>query len=273
MNVLTRLLSVGADRTVRRCADLVRRTLALEHGTQRLSDDELKGLTCSFKLRLAKGEPLDALLPEAFAAVREENRMLATVTLQNYFRMYARLAGMTGTAADCADELRHVYGLEVVDVPTNRPVVREDLPDQAFKTRAEKNRALVEDVAARHGLGQPVLVGTASVEASEAISRMLGERGIPHAVLNAKNHAEEARIVAQAGRPGATTSRRGSACAPLACATRLPNTKTTRTWHSSGLRGACARSACGPCCACAHRAPGRCRHDPGNNAQERNHPS
>jgi preprotein translocase subunit SecA len=137
--------------------------------------------------------------------IKEENQTLATITLQNYFRMYEKLAGMTGTAATEAGEFAHTYGLEVVSIPTNRPMVRDDQPDLIYKTEAAKYEATADDIEERHEAGQPVLVGTISVEKSELLSRVLEKRGIPHQVLNAKAHEREAHIVTQAGRPGAVT--------------------------------------------------------------------
>ena len=137
--------------------------------------------------------------------IKEENQTLATITLQNYFRMYEKLAGMTGTAATEAGEFAHTYGLEVVSIPTNAPMIRNDDPDLIYKTEAAKFDAAADDIEERHEAGQPVLVGTISVEKSELLSRLLERRGIPHQVLNAKQHEREAHIVTQAGRPGAVT--------------------------------------------------------------------
>ena len=137
--------------------------------------------------------------------INEENQTLATITLQNYFRMYDKLAGMTGTAQTEAAELVNTYELQVVPIPTNRPTAREDFPDLIFKSEESKFRAVVEDIAERHAKGQPILVGTISVEKSELLSRELTKRGIRHEVLNAKQHTREAQIVAQAGRLGAVT--------------------------------------------------------------------
>ncbi len=137
--------------------------------------------------------------------IKEENQTLATVTLQNYFRMYEKLAGMTGTAATEAAEFMNTYKLQVVPIPTNKPVRRRDEQDLIYKTENGKFAAIVEDIVERHEKGQPVLVGTVSVEKSERLSRMLKQRGIPHEVLNAKQHAREAVIVAQAGRLHAVT--------------------------------------------------------------------
>ncbi|NEK85354.1 preprotein translocase subunit SecA [Blastococcus saxobsidens] len=137
--------------------------------------------------------------------IKDENQTLATITLQNYFRLYEKLSGMTGTAQTEAAELHQTYKLGVVPIPTNRPMVRQDRSDVIYKTEQAKFEAVVEDIAERHEVGQPVLVGTASVEKSELLAKFLLKRGIPHEVLNAKNHAREATIIAQAGRPGAVT--------------------------------------------------------------------
>ncbi|MEU2347486.1 preprotein translocase subunit SecA [Modestobacter sp. NPDC049651] len=137
--------------------------------------------------------------------IKDENQTLATITLQNYFRLYEKLAGMTGTAQTEAAELHQTYKLGVVPIPTNRPMVREDRADVIYKTEKAKFEAVVDDIADRHEAGQPVLVGTASVEKSEVLSKFLLRRGIKHEVLNAKNHAREAAIIAQAGRAGGVT--------------------------------------------------------------------
>ncbi len=137
--------------------------------------------------------------------IKEENQTLATVTLQNYFRMYEKLAGMTGTAATEAAEFAHTYGLEVVEIPTHLPVIRQDHPDVVYKTEDAKFSAIVSDIEERYQRGQPVLVGTISIEKSERLSRYLDKRGIKHNVLNAKHHEKEAAIIAQAGRLKAVT--------------------------------------------------------------------
>ena len=137
--------------------------------------------------------------------VARENRTLATITFQNYFRMYHKLSGMTGTAMTEADEFREIYGLDVVEIPTNKPVIREDMPDVVYKTEAAKFRAVIDEIVDAHAKNQPVLVGTISIEKSEILSNMLKKLGIPHNVLNAKHHDREAEIVAQAGMPGAVT--------------------------------------------------------------------
>lgn len=131
--------------------------------------------------------------------IEKESQTLATITFQNYFRMYHKLAGMTGTAKTEEDEFRSIYGMDVVIIPTNKPVIREDRPDVVYRTQMGKYNAIVEKVVERYGAGQPVLVGTVSIQISELISEMLKRRGIPHQVLNAKYHEKEAEIVAQAG--------------------------------------------------------------------------
>ncbi|MCI2147025.1 MAG: preprotein translocase subunit SecA [Clostridiales bacterium] len=137
--------------------------------------------------------------------VRSESKTLATITLQNYFRMYDKLAGMTGTAKTEEDEFRDIYNMDVVVIPTNKPVIRKDLQDSVYQTERGKFKAIANRVAEVHETGQPVLVGTISIEKSELISDMLDKEGIPHNVLNAKQHEREAEIVAQAGRKGAVT--------------------------------------------------------------------
>ncbi|MEO6944581.1 MAG: preprotein translocase subunit SecA [Lacisediminihabitans sp.] len=138
-------------------------------------------------------------------AVKAENQTLATVTLQNYFRLYKKLSGMTGTAETEASEFMSTYKLGVVPIPTNMPLVRMDKPDLVYKNEEAKFNQVVEDIVKRHDKGQPVLVGTTSVEKSEYLSKLLAKRGVKHEVLNAKNHAREAAIVAQAGRFGSVT--------------------------------------------------------------------
>ncbi|OEF97804.1 preprotein translocase subunit SecA [Desulfuribacillus alkaliarsenatis] len=136
---------------------------------------------------------------------REESKTLASITIQNYFRMYEKLAGMTGTAKTEEEEFMKIYSLDVVTIPTNRPMIREDMPDVVYKTLKGKVNAVVEEIAARHLAGQPVLVGTISIENSELFSQLLTKKGIPHSVLNAKYHEQEAEIVAKAGQKGAVT--------------------------------------------------------------------
>jgi len=137
--------------------------------------------------------------------VRRESKTLATITFQNYFRMYKKLSGMTGTAKTEEDEFREIYNVDVIEIPTNKPVIRIDNPDSIYKNEAAKFRAVVREIKERHSIGQPILVGTISIEKSELLSKMLKKEGITHEVLNAKQHDREAEIVAQAGRFGAVT--------------------------------------------------------------------
>ena len=137
--------------------------------------------------------------------IRNENKTFATITFQNYFRIYKKLSGMTGTAKSEEEEFRAIYGLDVLEIPTNKPVARKDNPDIIYKTVNGKNKAIINEIVERHKKGQPVLVGTVTVEKSEEISKLLIKHGVKHNVLNAKNHAREADIVAQAGRFGAVT--------------------------------------------------------------------
>ena len=137
--------------------------------------------------------------------VERENKTLATITFQNYFRMYRKLSGMTGTAKTEEEEFNGIYKLDIVQIPTNRPMIRNDMNDAVFITQKAKYRAVVDEIEKRHATGQPVLVGTVSVEKSEMLGKMLEMRGIPHVVLNAKFHEKEAEIVAQAGKVGAVT--------------------------------------------------------------------
>ncbi len=163
-----------------------------------------------FTGRLMKGRRWSDGLHQAVEAkeavtIERENQTLATITLQNYFRMYEKLSGMTGTAETEAEEFREVYGLSVIVIPTNRPTIRRDHPDVIYRTVPEKWNAVIEDIIRSHEHGQPVLVGTVSVENSEVVSEKLTKKGIPHNVLNAKYHEREAEIIAQAGRKGAVT--------------------------------------------------------------------
>ena len=137
--------------------------------------------------------------------VQNESMTLATITFQNYFRMYRKLAGMTGTAKTEEEEFKRIYGLDVIQVPTNRPNIRQDLPDIVYKSENGKYKWVVEEIVKRHATGQPVLVGTVSIENSERISEMLKKKGVKHQVLNAKYHAEEAAIISQAGQRGTVT--------------------------------------------------------------------
>ena len=163
-----------------------------------------------FTGRLMFGRRYSAGLHQAIEAkeglkIERESQTLASITFQNYFRMYSKLAGMTGTALTEEDELRHIYGLDVLVIPTNKPMIRDDMTDIVYKTELGKFQAVVEEIVERHASGQPLLVGTISIEKSEMLSSMLKKRGVRHQVLNAKYHEKEAEIVAQAGRFGAVT--------------------------------------------------------------------
>ncbi len=138
-------------------------------------------------------------------AIKKESQTLATISFQNYFRLYEKIAGMTGTAVTEAEEFSKIYKLEVIVIPTNRPMVRQDLPDSVYKNELGKFTAAVREVKRRHELGQPILIGTISIEKNEIMSELLNREGIPHELLNAKNHEREASIIAQAGRRGAVT--------------------------------------------------------------------
>jgi len=174
-----------------------------------VQDGEVK-IIDEFTGRILEGRRYSEGLHQAIEAregvkIKEENQTLATITLQNYFRLYEKIAGMTGTAATEADEFNEIYKMEVVVIPTNEPMVRDDRNDLIYKTEKAKFKAAAELIADCYGRRQPVLVGTISVEKSERLSEMLNRRGIPHEVLNAKHHAKEAGIVAQAGQSGAIT--------------------------------------------------------------------
>ena len=188
--------------------------------------------------------------------IKDENQTLATITLQNYFRLYEKLSGMTGTAQTEAAELHQTYKLGVVPIPTNRPMVREDQSDVIYKTEKAKFDAVVEDIAERHEAGQPVLVGTASVEKSEVLSKYLLKRGIPHEVLNAKNHAREARD----HRPGRAAGRghgghqHGRPRHRHRCSAATPSSSPTRR--------------CGPA-ACRRRRRRRSTRPPGTTRSRR----
>jgi len=163
-----------------------------------------------FTGRLMHGRRYSEGLHQAIEAkervrVQQESRTYATVTIQNYFRMYGKLAGMTGTALTEAEEFHKIYKLEVVVIPTHKPMIRRDFPDQIYKDVKSKFKAVVREIEQLHKEGQPVLVGTVSIENSEYLSDLLKKKGIPHEILNAKQHEKEAYIVAQAGRPGAVT--------------------------------------------------------------------
>ncbi len=174
-----------------------------------IQDGEVK-IVDEFTGRIMEGRRWSEGLHQAVEAkegvrIQEEHVTVATITLQNYFRLYDKLAGMTGTAKTEEKEFVEIYGLDVVEIPTNVAVAREDKNDQIFKTKEAKYAAVIEDIKERHERGQPVLVGTISVEVSEHLGQLLARQGIPHNVLNAKQHEKEAGIIIEAGRPGAVT--------------------------------------------------------------------
>jgi preprotein translocase subunit SecA len=163
-----------------------------------------------FTGRLMPGRRYSEGLHQALEAkenvkIENENQTLATITFQNYFRMYTKLSGMTGTADTEAAEFKKIYDLDVMVIPTNMPMIRRDAPDAIYKTRKEKFNAALDEIVELHKKGQPVLVGTISIDVSEDFSKKLKKRGIKHTVLNAKNHEKEAEIIAQAGQMGAVT--------------------------------------------------------------------
>lgn len=164
----------------------------------------------SFTGRVMEGRRYSDGLHQAIEAkegvkIQEESQTQATITYQNYFRMYQKLSGMTGTAKTEEEEFREIYNMEVITIPTNRPVIRQDMPDLLYPTLDSKFKAVVEEIKERHAKGQPILVGTVAIESSERLSHMLDKEHIPHAVLNAKNHAKEAAIIMNAGQRGAVT--------------------------------------------------------------------
>ena len=174
-----------------------------------VSDGEIV-IVDEFTGRLMIGRRYSEGLHQAIEAkenvtVRNENKTHATITFQNYFRLYAKLSGMTGTAKTEEEEFKTIYGLDVLEIPTNKPVQRVDLPDVIFSTEAGKLKAIIKEIIEKHALGQPILVGTVTVEKSEEISRWLIKNKIKHNILNAKNHKREAEIIAQAGKKGAVT--------------------------------------------------------------------
>ncbi|HEY4392009.1 MAG TPA: preprotein translocase subunit SecA [Paenibacillus sp.] len=174
-----------------------------------VTEDEVL-IVDEFTGRIMQGRRYSDGLHQAIEAkegieVQNESMTLATITFQNYFRMYRKLAGMTGTAKTEEEEFKKIYGLEVLQVPTNRPNQRADMPDVVYKSEEGKFRAVVDQIVERHKKNQPILVGTVSIENSELLSEMLKRKGVPHKVLNAKYHAEEAEIISRAGEPGSVT--------------------------------------------------------------------
>lgn len=189
---------------------LIRAHCIYEKDVEYVVQDNQVIIVDTFTGRLMSGRRWSDGLHQAVEAkegvkIERETQTLATITIQNYFRMYKKLSGMTGTAETEAGEFHEIYKLDVLVIPTNRPIRRVDINDQIYKTKREKYNAVIEQIKDCHSKKQPVLVGTATVETSEVISRMLDRQGIPHNVLNAKNHAREAEIISLAGQPGAIT--------------------------------------------------------------------
>jgi preprotein translocase subunit SecA len=175
-----------------------------------VTEDNQVVIVDEFTGRLMPGRRFSEGLHQALEAkesvkIENENQTLATITFQNYFRMYDKLAGMTGTADTEAEEFHKIYGLDVMVIPTNKPMIRVDYPDVIYQTKKEKYEAVLEEIMTLHETGQPVLVGTVSIDVSEQISRQLKKKGIPHNVLNAKRHRQEAEIISNAGQKGAVT--------------------------------------------------------------------
>jgi len=204
------LQAVFGDRSERihNVDQLLRAYCSYEKDTAYVVQDNQVMIVDEYTGRLMPGRRWSDGLHQAIEAkegvkIERETQTLATITIQNYFRMYVKLAGMTGTAETEADEFHQIYKLDVVVIPTNRPIRRMDGNDVIYKTQREKYKAMIDDIRQRHEKGQPILVGTVSVDTSELISRMLRRENIPHSVLNAKNHEREAEIVMRAGQAGA----------------------------------------------------------------------
>ena len=195
---------------VHRINNALKANYIFTNGVEYMVQDGEVVIIDSFTGRVLKGRQYSEGLHQALEAkegveIKQETVTVATITYQNFFRMYKKLSGMTGTAKTEEEEFRNIYNMYVVEVPTNKPVIRKDMPDLLYCSMEAKINALVEEIKARHATGQPILVGTVSVESSEVISKILTHEGIPHEVLNAKNHAREAEIVAVAGQKNAVT--------------------------------------------------------------------
>lgn len=195
---------------VHRINNALKANYIFTNGVEYMVQDGEVVIIDSFTGRVLKGRQYSEGLHQALEAkegveIKQETVTVATITYQNFFRMYKKLSGMTGTAKTEEEEFRNIYNMYVVEVPTNKPVIRKDMPDLLYCSMEAKINALFEEIKARHATGQPILVGTVSVESSEVISKRLTHEGIPHEVLNAKNHAREAEIVAVAGQKNAVT--------------------------------------------------------------------
>ena len=198
--------SLKANYTMDRDVDYM---ITSEDGSKDIKKAEIM-IIDQFTGRVMPGRAFSDGLHQAIEAkegvpIKEENETCATITYQNFFRLYKKLCGMTGTAKTEEEEFRIIYNMRVIEIPTNKPVIRDDKHDKIYSTKVNKFKALCDEVVTRHSYGQPILIGTISVETSERVSKMLTKRKIPHNVLNAKNHAKEAEIIARAGQKGAVT--------------------------------------------------------------------
>ncbi len=207
---ITNLYDLDNVNLVHRINNALKANYIFHNGVEYVVQDGEVLIVDGFTGRILKGRQYSDGLHQAIEAkenveIKKETVTVATITYQNFFRMYKKLSGMTGTAKTEEEEFRNIYNMYVVEVPTNRPVIRNDLPDLLFITKEDKYNALIEDVKQRHANGQPILIGTASVEVSEYLSTKLQKQGLPHEVLNAKNHEREAEIVEKAGEKGAIT--------------------------------------------------------------------
>ncbi len=207
---VTNLYDIAHQHLVHHIHQALKANFAMDNDVEYVVQDNEIVIVDPFTGRLMKGRQYSDGLHQAIEAkenvpIKQETSTMATITYQNFFRLYAKLAGMTGTAKTEEEEFLTIYNMRVVEIPTNRPIVREDLPDAIFGTQKAKFQALMAEIKERHEAGQPVLVGTIAVETSEFISKMLTQNKIRHEVLNAKNHSREAEIIAKAGQKGAIT--------------------------------------------------------------------
>ena len=207
---LSNLYDINNSSLVHHIDQALRANYIMLHDIDYVVDEGKVKIVDGFTGRIMEGRRYSDGLHQAIeakeaVAIEDESKTMATITFQNYFRMYSKLSGMTGTAKTEEEEFREIYNMNVTSIPTNRPVVRDDAPDLLYPNLKSKFRAVVTDIKERHAKGQPVLVGTVAVETSEYLSKLLNQAGIPHEVLNAKNHFKEAEIIMQAGQRGAVT--------------------------------------------------------------------
>lgn len=200
----------GGIETVHHVEQALRAAVLFKRDRDYVVKDGTVVIVDEFTGRLMEGRRFSEGLHQAIEAkenldIKQESQTLATISIQNFFRMYPKLAGMTGTAATEAEELFKIYGLEVAEIPTNKQMIRKNFPDRIYRSERGKFLAVAKEVRKRHDLGQPVLLGTVSIQKNELLSALLTEEGIPHEILNAKNHEREAAIISQAGRKGAVT--------------------------------------------------------------------